>query len=62
MRVLRNVGYIIVAVAVLTALLCGAFLVAFLGVLFGILLKLIVATLFTATAIKSYVEDTNKRK
>ena len=56
MEVLKNVGYLVAAIAVLTALVFGGLFIAIISIVIGILLKVILATFFTATAIKVYFE------
>ena len=61
MGVLKLVGYLIVAVAVLTALAMGALFVIVIGIAGGLLLDLAGATIFTASALKMYFNSEKKR-
>lgn len=61
MGVLKPIGYLIAAVAVLTALLMGAMLVVAVGLVVGMLGSLIGTTIFTAYGLKSYFNSSKKR-
>ena len=53
-RVLENIGYIVVAIAVLIALFTGFVLLSIICTVLGMLLQIIVAIFFTATTVKEY--------
>ena len=57
MGVLRGIGYVRAAIAVLTVLGTGSLLIIFLGILGGLLFSLITGILFTASAIRAYFEE-----
>ena len=61
MGVLKLVGYFVAAVAVLTALAMGAMFVIVIGIVGGLLLDLVGATIFTAYALKNYLNSDKKR-
>lgn len=56
MGALKNIGYLVAAVALLAALFSGAVVVIIIGTAIGIFLKVVVASFFTATAIKTYFD------
>lgn len=60
MGVLKAIGYLIAGVAVLTALLTGALAIIVIGIVGGILLDFVGASIFTASALKSYFNDTER--
>ncbi len=61
MGVLKLIGYLIAAVAVLTALFMSALFVIVIGIAGGLLLDLAGATIFTAYALKNYLSSDKKR-
>lgn len=61
MGVLKLIGHLVAAVAVLTALFMSAMFIVVVGIVGGLLLDLIGATIFTAYALKSYFSSDNKR-
>lgn len=61
MGVLKTVGYLVAAVAVLTALFTGVLVVVVIGIAGGILLDLCGATFFTAASMRAYFEGAKKR-
>ena len=61
MGVLKLVGYLVAAVAVLTALFMGALLVVAVGLVIGMLGSLAGTTIFTAYSLKSYFNSDKKR-
>lgn len=61
MGVLKAIGYLIAAVAVLTALFTGVLFVVVIGIAVGLLLDLVGATIFTAYSLKSYFNSDKKR-
>ncbi len=61
MGVLKLIGYIVAAVAVLTALFMGVLFVVVIGIVGGILLDLIGATIFTAYGLKNYFSSDKER-
>lgn len=60
MGVLKGIGYLILAVAVLTVLVFGGAFIVIVGVLFGCVLSLIGSTIFTASSLKSFFESKDK--
>lgn len=56
MAALKNIGYLVAAVALLAAVFSGAVVVIIIGTAIGIFLKVVVACFFTATAIKTYFD------
>lgn len=61
MGVLKPIGYLIAAVAVLTALFTGVLFVVVIGIAGGLLLDLVGATVLTAYALKNYFNSDKKR-
>lgn len=61
MRALKLIGYLIAAVAVLTVLASGGLLIILAGIVIGIILDLVGATLFTAGALKAYMNSGKKK-
>lgn len=61
MGVLKLIGYLVAAVAVLTALFMSAMFIVVVGIVGGLLLDLIGATIFTAYALKNYFSSDKKR-
>lgn len=61
MGVLKLVGYIVAAIAVLTALFTGAMFVVVIGIVGGFLLDFIGAVILTAYSLKSYFASDEKR-
>lgn len=61
MGVLKAIGYIVAAVAVLTALFTGVLFVVVIGIAGGILLDLVGATILTAYSLKGYFDSDKKR-
>ena len=53
---MKIVGYLVAAVALLTALVSGAILIIIIGIAFGLVLNLSAATFFTAGMIKRFFE------
>ena len=60
MGVLKAIGYLVAAVAVLTALATGVLFVIVIGIAGGLLLDFVGATIFTAYGLKNYF-NSNKR-
>lgn len=60
MGVLKLIGYLVAAVAVLTALAMGALSIIVLGIVGGLLLDFVAAVVFTAYGLRNYF-DSNKR-
>lgn len=60
MGVLKLIGYLVAAVAVLTALAMGALSIIVLGIVGGLLLDFVAAAVFTAYGLRNYF-DSNKR-
>ena len=61
MGVLKLIGHLVAAVAVLTALFMSAMFIVVVGIVGGLLLELIGATIFTAYALKNYFSSDKKR-
>lgn len=61
MEVLKLIGYLIAAVAVLTALVMGGLLIVVIGLVVGALGSLIGTTVFTAFGLKNYFDSAKKR-
>lgn len=61
MGVLKLVGYIVAAIAVLTALFTGAMFVVVIGIVGGLLLDFIGAVILTAYSLKNYFASDEKR-
>lgn len=57
MGVLKGLGYLIAAVAVLTVLCSAGLFVILAGLAVGIILDVAGATLFTAAALRAYFEN-----
>lgn len=56
MKALKIVGYLIAAVAILTALFTSAIAIIIIGIAFGIILNLSAATFFTAGVIRKFIK------
>jgi len=60
--VLKGIGYLIAAIAVLTVLFSGGILIVAVGMALGILVSLISMTLFTASSLKAFFEEDTPKK
>jgi len=59
--VLKAIGYLIAAVAVLTVLAMGGMLIVVIGLVVGAIGSLIGTTVFTAYGLKNYFDSNKKR-
>jgi K+-transporting ATPase c subunit len=60
MAVLKGIGYLILAVAVLTVLFFGGAFIIVVGILFGLLMSVVGTTVFTASSLKTYFSSEEK--
>lgn len=61
MGALKLIGYLIAAVAVLTVLISGGIFIIIAGIVVGLILDVAGTTIFTAAALKAYVESEKKK-
>ena len=59
--VLKGIGYLIAAIAILTVLFSGGFLFIAVGLAVGLLFSLISVILITASGLRSLFEDTSTK-
>lgn len=60
MGVLKGIGYLILAVAVLTVLFFGGVFIIGLGILVGLVMSAVGSTVFTASSLKAYFSAGDK--
>lgn len=60
MQVLKGIGYLILAVAVLTVLFFGGAFIIVVGVVIGLVMSAVGSTVFTASSLKAYFSAEDK--
>jgi hypothetical protein len=60
MGVLKGIGYLILAVAVLTVIFFGGIFIIGVGILFGLVMSAVGTTVFTASSLKAYFSSEAK--
>lgn len=60
MGILKGIGYLIAAIAVLTVLFFGGAIVLIIGVVLGLVLNMVGLTVFTATSLKAFFSSEAK--
>ena len=60
MQVLKGIGYLILAVAVLTVLFFGGAFILVVGSVIGLVMSVVGSTVFTASSLKAYFSSEAK--